>query len=225
MQNRLIKLFVLLSLSFSKAAWAKEPVYFLPEKNNLQILPQKFEYNLLNNSTIKIGDIVIDSNNLSLELNSESKNYSFIFNWPAGLFQRAELVLFNNYGKAIKNYNIDKGDFELVKDTAESDSLLRKDKAIFKTPVEEALIDEIKYLPFFKFCLQRKEENTRIDLCSVEFYFSSKDGKPTIKMRSDNKKKAQILVNNAEVGEQGIIFLNDLTENINFRGQSESGAN
>ncbi|MBL7545875.1 MAG: hypothetical protein JNL11_18805 [Bdellovibrionaceae bacterium] len=224
MQNRLIKILLLLVVSFSKIAWAKDPIYFLPEKNNLQILPQKFEYNLLNKSTIKIGDIVIDSNNLSLELSRDTKGYSFIFNWPAGLFQYAELVLFNNYGKAIKTYTINKDNVELAKEAVEKDSLLRTDKAIFKTNIETVLIEEIKYLPFFKFCIQRQEENTKIDLCSVELYFSSKDGKPTIKMRSDSKKKAQILVNNAHVGEQGIIFLNDLTESIHFRGQSESGA-
>lgn len=229
MQNNIIN-FILIGVSlFTIPTFAKDPVYFFPEKNNLQILPQKFEYNLLNASTIKIGDIVIDSNNLSLALSQERGQYSFTFNWPAGLFEHAELVLFNNYGKAIKNYTIKKEDIELVKDAkagekSESDSLLRKDKAIFKTVIETELIEEVKYLPFFKFCLQRTEENTRIDLCSVELYLSSKDGKPTIKMRSENKKKAQILVNNAEVGEQGIIFLNDITESINFLGQSESGA-
>lgn len=226
MQNSFIN-FILVSISLlGQVTWAKEPVYFLPEKNNLQILPQKFEYNLLNNSTIKIGDIVIDSNNLTLQLETEKKDNIFVFNWPAGLFQQADLVIFNNYGKAIKTYTITKDVIELVVEKQEqADSLLRKDKAIFKSPtIEEALIEEVKYLPFFKFCLQRNEENTRIDLCSVELYLSSKDGKPTIKMRSENKKKAQILVNNAEVGEQGIIFLNDLTESINFKAQSESGA-
>lgn len=227
MQNNIISFILIMASLFSISAAAKEPIYFLPEKNNLQILPQKFEYNLLNASTIKIGDIVIDSNNLSLGLSQEKSKYLFTFTWPAGLFENAELVLFNNYGKAIQNYSIKKEDIELIKDTedkSESDSLLRKDKAIFKTVIKAALIDEVKYLPFFKFCLQRKEENTRIDLCSVELYLSSKDGTSVIKMRSENKKKAQILINNAEVGEQGIIFLNDSNESINFLGQSESGA-
>ena len=108
MQNNIINL-ILISVSlFSISTFAKDPVYFLPEKNNLQILPQKFEYNLLNASTIKIGDIVIDSNNLSLALSQERGRYSFTFNWPAGLFEHAELVLFNNYGKAIKNFTIKK---------------------------------------------------------------------------------------------------------------------
>ncbi|MBL7557147.1 MAG: hypothetical protein JNM24_15080 [Bdellovibrionaceae bacterium] len=232
MQNSFLNLLVITVSLFTISAFTKEkePVYFLPEKNNLQILPQKFEYNLLNSSTIKIGDIVIDSNNLSLELALDRSQYQFIFNWPAGLFEQAELVLFNNYGKAIQTYEIKKENIELAKDDpkegekSEADSLLRKDKAIFKTSIETVLLDEIKYLPFFKFCLQRKEESTRIDLCSVELYLSSKDGKPTIKMRSENKKRAQILINNAEVGEQGIIFLNDISESINFIGQSESGA-
>tara|TARA_B110001454_G_scaffold219202_1_gene251939 strand:+ start:16829 stop:18559 length:1731 start_codon:yes stop_codon:yes gene_type:complete len=229
MQNHIINLILIGVSLLTTAAFAKDPVYFLPEKNNLQILPQKFEYNLLNASTIKIGDIVIDSKNLSLELAQERGQYSFTFNWPAGLFEHAELVLFNNYGKAIKNYTIKKEDVELIKNTkegekSEADGLLRKDKAFFKTVLETELIEQVKYLPFFKFCLQRQEENTRIDLCSVELYLSSKDGNPTIKMRSENKKKAQILVNNADVGEQGIIFLNDSTESINFLGQSESGA-
>lgn len=231
MQNSFVNFLVIAAslLAVPTFAKEKEPVYFLPEKNNLQILPQKFEYNLLNSSTIKIGDIVIDSNNLSLELAQDKSQYQFIFNWPAGLFDHAELVVFNNYGKAIQTYEIKKEDIELIKESKEGeksevDSLLRKDKAIFKTPIETVLLDEIKYLPFFKFCLQRKEESTRIDLCSVELYLSSKDGKPTIKMRSENKKRAQILVNNAEVGEQGIIFLNDISESINFIGQSESGA-
>lgn len=224
MQNSYLNFILILSIGF--IAQAKDPVYFLPEKNNLQILPQKFEYNLVNNSTIKIGDIVIDSNNLSLNLNSDKLNRTLTVSWPAGLFKEGELIIFNNYGKAIKNFIITKKDIELIVQTDEkSDSLLRKDKAIFKTPpIEDSLFDQIKYLPFFKFCLQRNEENTRVNLCSVELYLSSKDGNTTVKSRSEGRNKAQILINNVEVGEQGIIFLNDLDESISFQAQSESGA-
>lgn len=200
---------------------AKEPLYFLPEKNDLQILPQKLEYRLLNGSRVQIGHIVIDFNNLSLDLVQKESQHQLIFNWPADLFENATLVLFNNYGKAIQTYKIKNED---ITEKTDDDSLSSKDKTSFKTMIEDFLLDELKHLPFFKFCLQRKDKSTRIDFCSAELYLSPKEGNPSIRMRSENKKRAQILINNVEVSEQGFVFLNDISESVTFISQSEFGA-
>lgn len=219
-----IKIVFLILISYFSSR-ANVPVNFLPEKNNLQILPQKFEYNLVSNSSIQLGDILIDSNNLSLDMDGGQKNPQLIFTWPAGLIKNANLILFNHFGKAIAKFVVSKENIELLEGEKKDPSdLLRREKALFRTKLTKEIFEEIKYLPFFKFCLQKKEPSIRIELCSIEHFFTTTDGQNDIKSRVDQKSSAQIFINNIQVGDQGVIFLNDAKESINFRAQSQSGA-
>lgn len=207
---------------------ADTPLNFSAEHNNIQILPQKFEYTLLDESSIKLGDILIDSKSLNFQLEFKQSNPNeakVIFSWPAGLIKEGELTLYNNYGKALIKEEITKDKIQIVAGENNKDSLLRGEKATFTTDYqEEEFLEEIKYLPFLKFCIAKKDKSTKIELCSSELYVSSDDNKLTIKLRKSSQREAVVMINGKEAGDQGIIFLNDKNENINFKAQSESGA-
>lgn len=207
---------------------ANTPLNFSAEHNNIQVLPQKFEYTLLDASSIKLGDILIDSKSLTFQLELNPSNPSqakIIFSWPAGLLKEGELTLYNNYGKALLKEEITKERIQIVAGETSSDTLLRNEKATFTTDFkEEEFIEEIKYLPFLKFCIAKKDKNTKIELCSSELYVSAEANKLTIKERKSSQREAVVIINGKEAGDQGIIFLNDKNENINFKAQSESGA-
>lgn len=207
---------------------ADTPLNFSAEHNKIQILPQKFEYTLLDESSIKLGDILIDSKSLNFQLEFKQSNpnvVKVIFSWPAGLIKDGELTLYNNYGKALIKEEITKEKIQIIAGESNKDTLLRNEKATYTTDYQdEEFLEEIKYLPFLKFCIAKKEKNTKIELCSSELYVSSDDNKLTIKLRKSSQREAVVIINGKEAGDQGIIFLNDKNENINFKAQSESGA-
>jgi hypothetical protein len=222
-------LLFMVSTSFSSILLAQIPLNFPAEFNSIQILPQKFEYTLLDSSSIKLGDIIIDSKtlNLNLELNPNNFNEGrFLFSWPAGLLKEGELLIFNNNGKSIFSRDISKEKIKIVSGEKNSNSLIRNEISLFTTEyLDEELIEEIKYLPFFKFCVVKKERITKIELCSSELYVSTENDKLRIKERKTNpQNEAKVIINGKEAGDQGIVFLNAENENLNFKAQSESGA-
>jgi hypothetical protein len=207
----------------------RKPIFFQAEKNNLQVLPQKFEYLLIDSEKIRLGDILIDSSQIRFQIlfPKETKDYFRIrFSWPAGLFPVGQVVLFNNYGKSIWSAPIDAQKTKIIKGVNPDFAQLRNNLAEYTSDnIEKSIFEDMKFLPFMKFCVSRTDRNTRIDLCSRELFLSSKDGQLTIKIRETNKRQAQITINEKELkGDQGIIFLNDPKESVAFRAIAESGA-
>lgn len=86
------------------------------------------------------------------------------------------------------------------------------------------MIEDMKYFPFMFFCINRRTQDTNIYLCSKEVFLANQQGKLSVKSRAQGKREAFVEINGKSVGTQGIIFLNDETENIGFRAGTPSGA-
>src|SRR5688500_18655620 len=78
-----------------------KPLYFQANINGVKIIPQIFEYGLLDAEKIRVGDILIDSTTFKFQLVPSEYGYSLKFNWPAGLIEDGDLSVLNNNGKAI----------------------------------------------------------------------------------------------------------------------------
>ncbi|WP_374033372.1 hypothetical protein ACES2I_11305 [Bdellovibrio bacteriovorus] len=228
-------LLALLSLSIALPAAAQtrtsrlKPMYFQADKNNLQVLPQRFEYTLMDENRLKVGDILIDTTEVTFQVEpspSKKGSYRIRFSWPAGLIKDGELAVKNNSGKAIFNAVLDKNNVKITTDTLPAEEGdLRSEKAEFVVEeIENSLVDDMKYLPFMTFCIYRESEETRLYLCSNELYLSSQQGQMAVKARTSTKKASQIEINGKVVGNQGIIYLNDRSENVAFKAATRSGA-
>ncbi len=228
---------LLLCLLPALPSWAQtrssklKPLYFQADKNNLQVLPQRFEYTLLDEDRFKVGDILLDTTQVTFQVQpSQNKKgfYRIIFTWPAGLIKEGELAVKNNSGKAILNTLVSKAQVNITQGTTQQEQgqeSLRSEIATFTVDdVEANLVDSMKYLPFMVFCLYRESDETRLYLCSKELYLSSQQGQMTVKSRSTTKKSAQIEINGKVVGNQGIIYLNERSESVAFKAQTQSGA-
>nr|BFD67278.1 hypothetical protein HAGR004_23000 [Bdellovibrio sp. HAGR004] len=225
----------LLCLLSAIPTWAQnrssklKPLYFQADKNNLQVLPQRFEYTLMDEDRLKVGDILIDTTEVTFQIEpSPAKKgaYRIRFTWPAGLIKEGELAIKNNSGKAIFNAVLNRDNVKISQaETTSEEEGLRSEKADFVAEeVETSLVDDMKYLPFMVFCIYRESDETRLYLCSNELYLSSQQGQMTVKARSSTKKPAQIEINGKVVGNRGIIYLNDRSENVAFRAATRSGA-
>jgi len=214
------------------------PLHFQIERNNIQVLPQKFEFSLVDSERIQLGDILIDANQLNLEYIlsvQKEKNFRLAFTWPAALLQEGEIVVFNNYGKSIWTAPIESEKIKVMPATVDMSTIpasptappsFRNELAKFiSSEIDIAVLEEMKYVPFLKFCVVKKEARTRISLCSREFYFTGQNETLALKMRQTEKKTADVTINEKIIESgQALIFLNDPGQNINFRALTESGA-
>jgi hypothetical protein len=210
------------------------PLFFQADKNNIQILPQRFEYNLVDEDHIKIGDIVIDGSTFGFQIASSVNfpgKYRARFIWPAGLLKDGSILLKDNTGKAVWTTNFNRKTIKLVNrertegDNKESDDKMRTQLAeLIVDQLSPALIEDMKYFPFMNFCISRTNQDTRIYLCSKELYLSNKDNRLMVRARSQGKRTPFVEINGKSVGNQGSIFLNNENENIGFRAMTQSGA-
>lgn len=215
--------------SFAQSRTKLKPMYFQADKNNLQVLPQRFEYTLLDEDRLKVGDILIDTTQVTFQIEPSPQKkgtYSIRFTWPAGLIKGGELSIKNNSGKAVFSALLSKENLKISQGTTQQEEEnLRSDTATLAIDnVEASLVDDMKYFPFMVFCIYQQSDETRLYLCSKELYLSSQQGQMIVKSRSSTKKAAQIEINGKVVGNQGIIYLNDRSENVAFKAQTQTGA-
>jgi hypothetical protein len=209
------------------------PLFFPVDRNNIKILPQRFEYNLIAEDQIKIGDILIDYTSFGFQISPSvnfSGKYRARFVWPSGLLQDGSLLLKDNTGKAIWTTNFNQNNIHLTKpklneqDIAQNKDLRNQLAEIIVDQLSPDLIEDMKYFPFMKFCISSASQDTHIYVCSKEVYLTSKDNRLTIKARSQDKRTPFFEINGKSVGSQGIILLNSENENIGFRAMTQSGA-
>lgn len=219
----LLNLFLVSGLAHAQKS---APLFFPANQNSLQVLPQKFEYTVVDERRLQIGDIVIDANRFGFQVSTDTKDPFINFVWPAGLLTSGQLVIKDNAGKAIYSNMITP---EKVKISAAEDlqeAGIRGEKAeLLARNVSVDLLKSMRTLPFMQLCLFNEQVNTKIYLCSPEVYLNREDdGQYRIQPRSSTKKSSFVQINGKEVGPQGIVYLNDPDESLSFRSLSQNGA-
>ncbi|MBC7371469.1 MAG: hypothetical protein H7326_07890 [Bdellovibrionaceae bacterium] len=217
------------TLAFAKSA-DSIPLQFQVDKNNIQILPQRFEYNLVDEDHIKIGDIVIDSTTFGFQISSKPEpngKFRARFIWPAGLLKDGTLSIRDNTGKSIWSVAVNRKNTRIINTQdgkGSAKDLQRNQLTEFVTDqFEVSRVEDMKYFPFMNFCINRTTQDTNIYLCSKELYLGAQP-KLAIRSRAQGRRQAFVEINGKSVGNQGIIFLNDEKENIGFRAMTQSGA-
>lgn len=200
---------------------------FPADKNQIQILSQRFEYGLLDADRLKIGDILIDGNQVGFQLQkSSSKKVQIDFFWPTALLKTGEIILKDNNGKAIFRKSFQPQDIKFSQKSLSNDALLREEIGSISVPsFPEDVLEDMKYMPFMNLCLFREEGKMKILFCSKELYLSSKDGQVIVKPRNSTKAEAKVEINGKRVtNEVGAILLSQKNEPVSFKSQAPSGA-
>lgn len=195
-------------------------LFFPVDKNNIQILPQRFEYQLINKDQIQIGNILIDANEIDFNIvptGPKSDRLKLQFRWPAGLLDRGEIAIKDNSGKGVWFQSFQKNQIKVSQDT---------NLAVYETETDvQSLLRVIRMHPFFKFCVHREEPLTKIYLCSKDLYLrKAKKGRIEIDARDSFRPQSFVEINGQSVGNQGMIFLNSPQEFISMRALLLSGA-
>lgn len=203
------------------------PELFFPlQRNNVKILPQRFEYHLLNKDQIQIGDLRLDASLIDFQLVPLNKNrtqFKIRFRWPSGFLKDGELVVKDSSGKALLIKPIHQ-DHILKLETPDQDRMRESLSAYEITDEVSDLLTQLEKVPFFKFCVHRQEPLTKIYLCSKDLYFKKQGRSVVVKTRDSFRAESYVEINGRTVGAQGIIFLNDPSEFVALRTLLLSGA-
>ncbi len=184
---------------------SRTPLYFPAEKNNIQILPQKFEYSLRDQSKFLLGNRIIDTEQFKFDLVFEGQKPQLLISWPANVVQEGRIIFTNPSGLNVWSQPISNSNSELVLKDATT------------------LVRALAGLSFFRFCVGYYDIDTGLDVCSPEIMIKGVGTKMSVSPRSQDQKPL-VQINGRTVTHHGIVFLNDEKESLSFRAISRSGA-
>lgn len=200
-------------------------LFFPFEKNHVQILPQRFEYELLDKDQFRIGNAQFDARlfefNVSDKAN-ENGERKIQVRWPAALLTTGEISIRDNIGKSLWTTPIAKSTAKMVKKQQGSGSTLVASAEGAMIP--ERVFNLIFHSPYFRVCIQKADQLTRIAICSKDFYFGKLDGKSAILSRDSDRSESYVNINGNKVDPVGLIFLQGVSNVISLRVLLLSGA-
>lgn len=206
MNYRILHVFILFLLTFQLHAEENGiPLYFPPIKNNIQPLPQKFEYSLRDAYRFLLGNRIIDTSQFEFQIVPLANTVHINMKWPANIFEQGNLSILNPSGVSVWSTS------------------LEENQNTLKLPKAHSLVSMLMGLSFFKFCISQYELNTGMEICSPELVAKGAGSNMRVDMRP-YPNKPRIQINGRSVTRHGIVFLNDEKESLSFRAFAASGA-
>lgn len=199
-------------------------LFFPIEKNSIQILPQRFEYELIDKDRFRVGNQLFDAKLFEFKVSKASTAglLKLKVKWPAGLLGEGEISIRDNIGKAIWIYPIDKTKVAFRRQVTEETSLVTADLEGDFLP--ENVFRGLQFIPYFQICIQKAQLPTRISLCSRDFFAAINKGKLEIRSRDSLRQESFVNINGNKVDPQGLIFLQSLSDVLSMRVLLLSGA-
>ncbi len=198
-------------------------LFFPIDKNNIQILPQRFEYELIDKDQFRVGNAFFDARNFKFEVHKLKDVYKFSLHWPAGLLSNGEISIRDNIGKAIWIQPIDGNKIKFSKlntDASVSAMVASLDDEILPTKT----INALRYVPYFRMCVQKIAPPVRVSLCSKDFYIRPHKDKIDIQTRDSLRNESYVNINGNNVDHRGLIFLQNFSDILALRVLLLSGA-
>lgn len=206
-----------------KSRLKAEDLFFPAQRNQVQVLPQRFEFQRLAEDRLKIGNILLDSSQIRFDFLSRGSDKHLVFFWPWGLLADGELSLLDQTGISLWSTKISSR--ELQKKEPSGDQKGGEALALFTSPpLDSALVESLKYKAFVRFCLVRSRAETYLRLCSAELYVSSAGSALEVKQRQRKKPQGSIVINGNSVGNQGVLSLNDSSQLMFFQAEMGPGS-
>jgi hypothetical protein len=224
----ILRYFVGIVCLLASASYA-QLLSFPLEKNGIKIFPQRFEYHLVDKDRFRIGDILLDVTKLDFQLvpvNKSENSFRLRFRWPARLLTEGELVIKDNVGKALWSLKMNPVQVRISEEeSSNADADHRTQLASFESsPLDDELIKKFKFAAFFKLCIAKADEDTRIYMCSKDLFLKRTADGIRVQSRDSFRSESYVEINGRPVDPQGAIFLNQRTDTVSLRTLLVSGA-
>ncbi len=189
----------------SQAAEKGQPLLFPATQNNIQVLPQKFEYSLRDAYRFLLGNRIIDTSLFELTVRPLDSKVEVDIRWPNNLFSKGSLNILSPSGVSVWSTTLqDNQNFISIENGTD-------------------LVTKLLGLSFFKYCISQYELSTGMEICSPEM-IAKGSGKKLVIQNNTLPNKPRIQINGRSVTPHGIVFLNDANESLSFRAIAASGA-
>ena len=218
--NQLLLVFLMSTFAHAQSNSADQ-LGFPVEKNNIRILPQRFEYNLIDANRFQIGNLLIQATDIGIRVQTDkpSLEQKFVFYWPLDLLEFGEILIKDSSGKGLWSKSISRSQIQIKK----SPSGTRL--ATFEYDVDDPeLLQKIQRSPFFRFCAQRQDPQTKIYFCSKDLYLNKKSKLLGILSRNSQRPESFVEINGRLVGPQGFVYLNSSKDPLALRALMLSGS-
>jgi hypothetical protein len=164
------RIMICISIIYSVQSFAVErgqPLLFPAKQNNIQPLPQKFEYSLRDAYRFLLGNRIIDTSHFEFLIRPTSTELLVDIRWPENLFENGTLAVLSPSGVNVWS------------------TQLKENQNFVTVPNANPLVTKLLGLSFFKFCISRYELNTGMEVCSPELIAKGNGGK----LRIESKRK------------------------------------
>lgn len=208
-QSLLFNLILSTSLSTSCLAAEEETtvpradLFLIATESQVKLQNQTLEYKVIDNDTIKVGNVVISSKNMNL---SKKTPDELTFEAPLQFLVGATLILKDPHGKAIWSQVV--ADASQIETAANEDlspaSNLAK-SGVFHLKDIGKVESQLAQNSYFSYCLYSETKMNRIQLCTPNYSLAQKEGIWQPVVLDSKRKEPFILVNGQEVNETGII--------------------
>lgn len=217
----------------SSFGWAKSSehskfeLFFPIDRNQVRILPQRFEYELVDKDQFRIGNATFDARLFQFEIDTEGNanetgRHAFSMQWPAALLNSGEISIRDNIGKAIWIQPFDRRKVNLRRKSTEFGPHIVA--SIEKQEIPEQALRSMRFIPYFRACIQKAELPTRISLCSKDFVVRTVNDKLVVSSRDSLRRDSFVNINGNLVDPKGVIFLQSANDTISLRVLLLSGA-
>lgn len=212
---------ILVAFSVISHAQTSEPLFFPADKNNLEVAPQGFSFNLLDDNRIQVGNLIVDTSQMGLQV-FPSKNfkdqYQILFTWPAALFKDGLLTIRSADNKVLYPLSIQRKEIKSAPVFRGEKENLHSEKAELLTDnMEPAVIEALKESQYIHLCLSRQDLSSLVELCSREYQVTeTKAGGLAFTLRPLGKKTGQVKINDKVVSLSGELPLRKETDDLYF---------
>lgn len=193
-------------------------ILFPLEKSNVHSQAQKFEYQILSDGKIKLGNTLIDQRRFSLKILRGANKYYLAAQWPAAAISDGSLVLKDNTGKLIWNQPLKSSRLKITRQ--EEQGLKADYGTAARLPIDNAAIQQMQVIPFFRFCVQKDEAPSTASICSAEYFYRRGQG---LQRRKRAPTETYVEVNGQIVSGAGSVYLQSTKQTLSLRAVMSSG--
>jgi hypothetical protein len=214
-------------IAFSARSKEGGRIYFPAEKNGARLLFQKLEYQILDDDNIRLGNMLINTNDVRIELSKSTETApQFSFFGPSQLMKNSQIIIRDPTGRSVWSYLVQNKDLLESNGAAERESvtrLLKKVDVLRLAETSTEMLAKINNSIFFTYCIFYEEENHRYNICSRDYRLEKSGKKWTLAQVVNAKKDFIVQVNGTEVGSDGTIQISEKLSTISFSSRLASG--
>ncbi len=215
----LVAILPLTFLSNFSFAEDRSPLLFPLAKNQAQILPQSFEFEILGKSAIRIGDVLLNAKLMRLKfIRTKSGDINADIKIPGGLIANGDFIIRSLNGKVLHTEPVNLADGQKLPMQRSAGSRFENLRfevtgiSLKNFPKKDYA--EIKKTRNFQFCIEKKEKLTSVSLCSGDLTVQDRNLNIQVVNTSQKSDVPESKINDQVVGPQGVIYLQDPFESI-----------